>query len=106
MRVGRTIMKYLNVILLSLVFGVLSVGCSGNSNSSRDLPSTLDLISGVVQNGYADNISIKGFGVGKNGQLSTEDESAELAGVKTLSNLQGRYSLGVAAAQNVPIILF
>ena len=90
---------FLSIILLS--------ACSGNdSSTSSTVPDTLNIVLGVVDNGYADAMDVQGVAVTTNGKLLLDEETGALSGVRTTTDKRGRFALALDAGDPNAIVMF
>ncbi|OUS40161.1 hypothetical protein A9R00_07480 [Oleispira antarctica] len=90
---------FLSIFLLS--------ACSGNSSSSSStIPDTLNVVLGVVDNGYASSMDVQGVAVTTNGKLMLDEETGALSGVRTTTDKRGRFALALDAGDPNAIVMF
>ena len=93
--------------LLIILSFISLAACSGNnSSSSSSVPDTLNVVTGMVDTGFANEVEVLGSAVTTDGQLVLDADTGKVSGVRTTTNADGRFVLALDAEETSAIVLF
>lgn len=93
-------------LLIGLFFITLTACSGNNSSSSSSIPDTLNVVTGLVDSGFANEVEVLGSAVTTDGQLVLDADTGKVSGVRTVTNPDGRFILALEAEEASAIVLF